>query len=136
MEADGAAVVYVSDTAPFDKILFEHKFFPTQPAPPSRQEAAYLALLRSGVIELCAGADLVVYDTMCSPEEYEARPHWGHSTAEHALELCQEAGAATLALFHYSPTATDDDLDRKVAGLIPGAPVKVVASREGDAITL
>ena len=136
VEADGAALVYVSDTAPFDRILFEHQFFPTQPEPPSAKEAAYLSLLRHGVIDLCAGADLVIFDTMFSLEEYEARPHWGHSTAEHALELCEEAGAAALALFHYSPTATDEDLDQKLVGLTPHTPVKLLASREGEILTL
>ena len=137
LEADGATVAYVADTAPFDRILFEHQFLSSEPeAPPSSEEAAYLAELKQGVVNLCTGADLVIFDTMFSPQEYESRPHWGHATAQHAIELSQEAGASALALFHYSPTATDEQLDEQVKDLNSWSPIKVIASREVETVSL
>lgn len=137
LEANGVSVAYVTDTAPFDRILFQHEFISQQPeAPPSGEEASYLEELRRGVISLCAGADLVIFDTMFSPEEYEAQPHWGHATAQHAIKLAHEAGAATLALFHYSPTATDEELDAKLEELNRWSPIKVIGSREGETVSL
>ena len=68
LSTDGAKVVYVSDTAPFADILFEDEFVGApavarQPSCPP-QDRQKLARMRQGVVRLCEGADLVIYDTM------------------------------------------------------------------------
>ncbi len=138
VEADGATVAYVTDTAPFDRILFQHEFIATEPqSPPSREEADYLRELRAGVVDLCRDADLVLFDTMFTAEEYASRPHWGHSTAEHAIDIAVDAGARRLALYHYSPTMTDAQVDEHLARLQRDAPdIELLASAEGEEITL
>ncbi len=114
LTADGATVVYVSDTAPFSDILFEDEFVARPPMlradlPP--QDRQKLARMRQGVVRLCEGADLVIYDTMFTAEDYQRMPHYGHSRPADAVEVCREAGAQRLALFHHAPERTDAEVD-------------------------
>ena len=55
--------------------------------------AKKLSEMRKGVVELCRGCDLVIYDTMFRMDEYLDRPHWGHSSPEHAIALLEEGQA-------------------------------------------
>ncbi|WP_337186034.1 MBL fold metallo-hydrolase [Phenylobacterium sp.] len=60
-----------------------------------------------------ADADLVVCDTMYSlGDTVSLKQDWGHSSNVVAVDLCQAAGARTLALFHHEPTYTDEDIQR------------------------
>ena len=118
LECEGAVLAYVTDTAPFRDILIEEEFIrqPPRPGDPLKPEdAAKLDAMRAGVVRLCEGADLVIYDTQFTRDEYLMRPHWGHSTADDAIEIAQAAGARQLALFHYAPERSDDAIDAIVA---------------------
>jgi phosphoribosyl 1,2-cyclic phosphodiesterase len=135
--ADGARVAYVSDTAPFVDILFGEEFVPRPPRtdlPPEAREA--LRAMRASVVGLCEGADLVIYDTMFTPEDYRAMPHFGHSRPNDAIEISREAGAQALALYHHAPERSDDEIDlmlsqaRQVAAA-SGSGLRVVAAYEG-----
>src|SRR3954467_9768157 len=128
LTVDGASVVYVSDTAPFSDILFEDQFVaqpPSQGAELPPADKKKLAKMREGVVRLCEGADLVVYDTMFTPEDYKRIPHFGHSRPSDALRICQEAGARQLALFHHAPERSDAEVDEILAE------TKATAKREG-----
>jgi len=114
LSADGASVTYVSDTAPFSDILFENQYI-AQP-PPLRvglpeADRAQLRVMRDGVVRLCEGSDLVIYDTMFTRDDYIRMPHYGHSRPSDALEICREAGARRLALFHHAPERSDAEVD-------------------------
>ena len=118
LDYDGGSVAYVTDTAPFRDILIEQEFIrqPPRPGDPLKpDDAAKLAAMRAGVVRLCEGADLVIYDTQFTPEEYAQKPHWGHSCPEDAIEIAQAAGARTLALFHHAPERSDEGVDRILA---------------------
>jgi phosphoribosyl 1,2-cyclic phosphodiesterase len=86
------------------------------------------------------GADLLVYDSMYTEEEYLGRTGspkagWGHSTWESGVRLATQAGVKHLVLFHHDPTRTDDALDalvRTVRRQFKGA----LAAREGLVIRL
>ena len=114
ISADGAKVAYVSDTAPFTDILFGDEFLAgphrpeTQLSPPAR---AALDEMRAAVVTLCEGADLVIYDTMFTAEDYRLLSHYGHSRPDDALDICRAAGARTLALYHHAPERSDDEVD-------------------------
>ena len=58
------------------------------------------------------GVDTVIYDTHFTTEEYEKFPHWGHSTPEHALKICEEANVEKLVLYHHAPSHDDDMMDK------------------------
>jgi phosphoribosyl 1,2-cyclic phosphodiesterase len=139
LSADGASVAYVSDTAPFTDILFENQYV-ARPPPLSaslpESDRAKLRAMRDGVVRLCQGADLVIYDTMFTADDYGRIPHYGHSRPSDALEICREAGARQLALFHHAPERSDAEVDAILAetrALAAAArlPLEVVAAYEG-----
>lgn len=118
VDVDGASVVYCSDTAPMTDVLLGTDFVTKAPSldePLSPAVAAELAQMRAGVVQLARGADLLIYDTQFTKEEYRQRPHWGHSHPDDAIAIAREAGARRLCLFHHAPMRSDDDNDKILA---------------------
>jgi phosphoribosyl 1,2-cyclic phosphodiesterase len=136
LDVDGASMVYCTDTAPFTDILLEHEFIHTPPKPgdpPPPAHAEKLREMRQNLIELCTGADFLIYDTQFTPEEYKQRPHWGHSTPNDAIEIALAAKVKTLSLFHHDPNRTDDAQDKILAEVrqqLSGSGLEVVAAYE------
>lgn len=82
------------------------------------------------ILGLIEGADLVVYDSMYTDEEYGRYVGWGHSTWQEGVRLCRQAGVKRLVVFHHDPEHDDDMLDavaREVAAAMPGS----VVAQEG-----
>jgi phosphoribosyl 1,2-cyclic phosphodiesterase len=78
------------------------------------------------ILELIAGADLVIYDSMYTDAEYDTYVGWGHSTWQEGVRLCRAAGAKRLAVFHHDPEHDDEMLDgiaREVEKQLPGSMV-------------
>jgi ribonuclease BN (tRNA processing enzyme) len=68
------------------------------------------------------------------PDEYAKFPHYGHSTPDQAIEICVEARARRLVLYHHAPAHSDDQMDHVAAEYAArGAAVglDVVTSFEG-----
>jgi phosphoribosyl 1,2-cyclic phosphodiesterase len=68
------------------------------------------------LVELGGNADLLVFDAMYTPEEYEgkgtfSRKGWGHSTFEMGAALAEVAKIKELALFHHDPGHDDAFMD-------------------------
>lgn len=142
IDVDGASVVYASDTAPFTDILLEHEFIqqPPEPgAPLSDRDRKTLEDMRKGLVALCTDADLVIYDTQFTPEEYADKPHWGHSTPDDAIAVALDAGAKSLALYHHAPARSDDALDAILASYrerLAGSELSLIAASEGLEVPL
>jgi phosphoribosyl 1,2-cyclic phosphodiesterase len=64
------------------------------------------------VIPFLQGADLVVFDSQFTEEEYYAgKQGWGHGSFEGALATAEKAGVKkTLLFFHHDPDRTDKEL--------------------------
>jgi phosphoribosyl 1,2-cyclic phosphodiesterase len=78
------------------------------------------------ILGLIKGADLVIYDSMYTDEEYGRYVGWGHSTWQEGVRLCKQAGVKRLVVFHHDPEHDDDMLDgiaRDVAAAMPGSMV-------------
>ncbi|MEM0964116.1 MAG: MBL fold metallo-hydrolase [Bacteroidota bacterium] len=88
IQSDGATLVYATD--------YEH-------GSPSHDE---------GLREVARGADLLISDAQYTPDEYELRKGWGHTTWEHATALASRAGVGRLLLFHHDPSHDDAALGR------------------------
>ena len=91
------------------------------------------------VLELCAGADVLIHDAQFTPEEFELKADWGHSTHQYAVEVARQAGVKTLVLFHHDPGHDDDMIDeiaRQMSELTADEPFEVVAAAEGLKLTL
>jgi phosphoribosyl 1,2-cyclic phosphodiesterase len=110
IDADGASVAYISDTAPFTDCLHK-KHFLSGLEELTEDDRQTLEAMERALIEGIRGCDTVIYDTHFSPEEYERFPHYGHSTPEHALAICAAAGARRLVLYHHAPSHTDEMMD-------------------------
>jgi len=66
---------------------------------------------RDGFAEFFKDADLVCFDAMYSfAEAISVKEDWGHSSNVMGVELCQQAGAKKLALFHHEPIHDDSRL--------------------------
>lgn len=88
IEHAGKSVVYVTDT--------EHI--------PGKPDQNILALIE--------GADMVIYDSTYTEEEFPEKIGWGHSTWNEGMRLCQAANVKKLAIFHHDPEHTDDFMDK------------------------
>lgn len=106
VEHGGKAVAYITDT--------EHSGAGLDPA----------------VLELAAGADLMIYDSTYDDREFARQVGCGHSTWQEALRLAKAADVRRVALFHHDPAKDDDALDaieQKAASMFAGA----LMAREG-----
>jgi phosphoribosyl 1,2-cyclic phosphodiesterase len=77
-----------------------------------------------GLVSFVRDSDLVIYDGMFTEAEYDRFRGWGHSTWNAGIQLCQEADARALALFHHHPRRTDvelDEIERKMKRILPGS---------------
>ncbi len=68
--------------------------------------------LDENILGLIEGADVVIYDSTYTEEEYPSRIGWGHSTWNEGMKLCKAADAKSLAIFHHEPEHTDEFMDQ------------------------
>ena len=82
------------------------------------------------ILRLIEGADLVIYDSTYTDEEFGGYVGWGHSTWQEGVRLCERAGVGKLAIFHHDPGHDDAFMDRVAERADIERPGTVVA-REG-----
>lgn len=89
----------------------------------------------SNILGLIQDADLVIYDSTYTEEEFKCKVGWGHSTWNEGVRLCRAAGAKRLALFHHDPDHDDETvaaIEREAQESFPDS----FAAREGATVTL
>ena len=64
------------------------------------------------ILGLIEGADLVIYDSTYTDEEFESHVGWGHSTWQEAVRLCRQATVKQLMIFHHDPNHDDAFMER------------------------
>jgi len=118
IEIDGLTIAYISD----------------------HQEPVDGGPVADSVLELCAGADLVIHDAQFEPHEFALKADWGHCTVAYAVRVAAEAGAKRLALFHHDPSHGDEVVDRlllEAQGHAVGTSVtEVIAAAERTTVSL
>jgi ribonuclease BN (tRNA processing enzyme) len=98
-----------------------------------------LAELRRTVVEHCTNADVLIFDSQFTLEEYPRFSHFGHSTPAHALEIAKEAQVKQLVMSHHAPTRKDAKLEQMEAhyrSLAADVGIELHAAREGERIVL
>lgn len=110
IEFEGHTVAYVTDT--------EHR----------------AAEMDENVLGLIRNADLVIYDSTYTDEEYPRYRGWGHSTWQEGVRLCAAAEAKTLVIFHHNPDHDDRFLDA-MAAQAESLRAGTVVAREGMVLT-
>lgn len=94
------------------------------------------------LLKICKGADVLIYDSQYTPEEYAGtagsggpKVGWGHSTFEEASKLAKAAQVKQLILFHHDPMQSDAavrDKEKRARALFPQS----TAAYEGLVIEL
>ena len=82
------------------------------------------------ILELIDGADIVIYDSMFTEEEYKNCVGWGHSTWEAGADLCDAANVPQFVIFHHDPDHDDEFMDKIAEAAERRRPGTIVA-REG-----
>ncbi len=80
------------------------------------------------LVEMSAGAGILVHDTQYLPSEIEAKQGWGHSTWEQAAKNAAQADVGHLLFASHDPSRTDDDVDDMVALAADRFPVTSAAA--------
>lgn len=91
------------------------------------------------LLDLCAGADVLITDAKYLAREYEAHRGRGHATVDQALDLGRRSGAKHLVLFHHDPDRSDDELDalgRELADQAKDLGLQITLAHEGLVIDL
>ena len=55
---------------------------------------------------------LLIHDCQFTPDEYEHRLGWGHSTTEQVARFAEKTEVDRLLLFHHDPMHSDEQLDQ------------------------
>lgn len=86
--------------------------------------------LDAGILKLIQGADLFIYDSTYTDDEYPGYVGWGHSTWQQGMKLAEAAKVARFVIFHHDPSHDDAFMDKIAAEADIARPGTVVA-REG-----
>jgi phosphoribosyl 1,2-cyclic phosphodiesterase len=81
------------------------------------------------------GADVMIYDCTYTEAEFGCCVGYGHSTWEHGVRLCEEAGVDRLLIFHHRPGRDDAGLraiEAEAQVCFPGA----IVARSGLELVL
>lgn len=111
IEADGAVLVYSTDTEHTDGIIDER------------------------VVSLARGADVLIHDSQYDDTDIASHAGWGHSSYRQSCAVAKAAAVKKLVLFHYDPQYDD----KKVAAITVKAKKifkNTVAAREGALVRL
>ena len=111
IESEGAVIVYATDLehghAKLDKVLRD----------------------------ISQNADLLIYDSQFTPEDYKKHKGWGHSTWLEACRAANDAHVKQLALFHHFPSY-DDGRFYEIVQLARSKFENTIGAQEGWSLTL
>lgn len=93
-------------------------------------------ILDQNILALIKDADLVIYDSTYTDEEYPQYKGWGHSTWQEGMRLCQAANAKKLVIFHHDPSHSDEVMDMIAADAEQHFPGRAIVAQEGMVLTL
>jgi phosphoribosyl 1,2-cyclic phosphodiesterase len=88
---------------------------------------------------LAFDSDLLIHDCQYTPQEYEHRFGFGHSSIEHVATFARRAGARRVVLFHHDPMHTDAELESMREAFVDrwgGDPDRCLLAAEGAELTV
>jgi ribonuclease BN (tRNA processing enzyme) len=105
--------------------------------PDHQQPFAGATTVDESVLQLADGVDLLIHDAQYTAAEFAEKSTWGHSTTDYAVEVAEQAGVHTLALFHHDPLHDDAMVDELLcrARARAGRRPEVIAAAEGMRLT-
>ena len=88
IEANGHSIVYASDHEHGD------------------------ASIDQGLRDEARRADLLIWDSQYTPDDYDSHKGWGHTTWLEGTRVAADAGVKQLILFHHDPQRSDEEVKR------------------------
>jgi phosphoribosyl 1,2-cyclic phosphodiesterase len=82
------------------------------------------------IVNLCRGADIFIYDSSYTDDEYPKYEGWGHSTWQEGARLADAAEVKSFVIFHHDPSHDDATMDRIADEAVKRRASSIVA-REG-----
>lgn len=94
--------------------------------------------LQYKTVEFCQGADLLIWDSLYTPEQINNITKYKHSAIDSVVMLAKKADVPRVLHFHHSPLSDDETLQRheSIAQELAGGHVKSEFAREGMIIEL
>jgi len=119
------------DTEPFFNLFTTNPEDPSYDPVMAREGQEVAASENQRIEAFIRGADLLIYDTQYTQEEYiKGRVGWGHSPIEYAIEMACRNQVKRVALFHHDVLRTDTQLDA-LESQYAGRDVEIFFAREG-----
>lgn len=134
-EWKGKRVAYQSDHEPFYDVFTHEDGTDSIIGEMIRQK-------NESIVEMARGVDLLIADSMYTPEEYPRYRGWGHASIEHTVQRAVAAKAKRIAFFHHDPGHDDAFMDRMkkqgqdIAAKLGGTDLEVMVATEGSEIEL
>ncbi|MBI4499308.1 MAG: MBL fold metallo-hydrolase [Chloroflexi bacterium] len=138
IEADGATLVYATDTEPASSYLHApDRVTPSHGEHDCDSPASRLTHEADrDLVAFVAGADMLIMDAQYSLEEYQTKRGWGHSPLDYVMDVAIAAQVKRVVLFHHDPLHADTVVDsfeavcrERARKEQPG--LEVIAAREG-----
>lgn len=82
------------------------------------------------VVDFVNGADMMIYDSTFTDQEFEIYSNFGHSTWQEGVRIAEAANIGQLVIFHHDPSHDDAFMDTIAAEAAAARPGTIVA-REG-----
>jgi phosphoribosyl 1,2-cyclic phosphodiesterase len=138
LELGEKSFIYMTDTAPYDDQLLGEGFHEKK----RDEDPAIVAKIKEygdALERFVEGADLLLYDTFFTPEQYAQNPHWGHSTPDEGIRLSLQGGVKRCYFFHHHPEAWDDELEARVKSYAEAhadSDLVIGLAREGESVEI
>jgi phosphoribosyl 1,2-cyclic phosphodiesterase len=83
--------------------------------------------LDKNILGLIEGADVFIYDSTYTAEEYPRYRGWGHSTWQEGVRLADAAEVKLFTVFHHAPEHDDNTMDEIAAAVRQARPASTIA---------
>jgi phosphoribosyl 1,2-cyclic phosphodiesterase len=136
-EYEGKSIVTAFDTEPFYNLFPANKDDPAYNEEAAREGELAARMENRQVLEFIKGADVLIYDTSYTEEEYKSHIGWGHSSYETAIANSLKTGVKKLVCFHHEPRRGDDELtglEAEFRRRYASEPLEILMAREGMSI--
>lgn len=92
-------------------------------------------------VDYCQDVDLLIHDAEYTPQEYNKRQTWGHSSYTDTVDLAIKANVKNLGMFHHNQDRNDKEIDKIIKSSRDiirkqQAKVKCFGSKMGQEISL
>jgi len=118
-QIDGKSVVYISDNEPYPEVTDD--------------DGEIIEDQNQKLVNFVKDVDYLIHDAQYTPEEYNTKIKWGHSSYDFTTKIALQGKVKNLVIFHHDPMHDDDFVDSIVdkSKEIAGDALTVIGAYEG-----